>query len=63
MFYGRSIKTPADPASEFDLFFQLASRVAQGGFPTSVARMLGTSAATLSGSSDSLFAGDVRSLI
>ena len=39
----RDILDPADPASGFDLLFHLASRVAQGGIPASVARMLGTS--------------------
>ena len=39
----RDVLDPVDPASGFDLLFHLASRVAQGGIPTSVARMLGTS--------------------
>ena len=39
----RDVLDPADPASGFDLFFHLASRVALGDIPASVARMLGTS--------------------
>ena len=39
----RDVLDPADPASGFDLLFHLASRVAQGGIPASVARKLGTS--------------------
>ena len=39
----RDVLDPADPASGFDLLFHLASRVAQGGILTSLARMLGTS--------------------
>ena len=33
----------ADPASGFDLFFHLASRVARGDIPHTIAHMLGTS--------------------
>ena len=39
----RDVLDPADPASGFDLFFHLASRVARGDIPHSVAQMLGTS--------------------
>ena len=39
----RDVPDPVDPASGFDLLFHLASRVAQGDIPSSVARMLGTS--------------------
>ena len=39
----RDVLDPADPASGFDLFFHLASRVALGDIRASVARMLGTS--------------------
>ena len=39
----RDVLDPADPANGFDLLFHLASRVAQGGIPPSLAHMLGTS--------------------
>ena len=39
----RDVLDPADPASGFDLLFELASRVARGDIPHSVAQMLGTS--------------------